>query len=52
MVEFRILRGERRAKIKITTLDFRRTYFAFLKHLIGKVPWDKVLERKRPKKAD
>ena len=51
MVEFRILRGETRAKIKIITLDFRRVYFAFLEHLLRKAPSGKVLERKRPKNA-
>ncbi|GAB0182547.1 hypothetical protein GRJ2_000720000 [Grus japonensis] len=44
MVEFRILRAARRACSKLTTLDFRRADFGLFRDLLGRIPWDKVLE--------
>ncbi|GAB0207196.1 hypothetical protein GRJ2_003185200 [Grus japonensis] len=44
MVEFRILRAARRARSKITTLDFRRADFGLFRDLLGRIPWDKALE--------
>ncbi|GAB0203411.1 hypothetical protein GRJ2_002806700 [Grus japonensis] len=44
MVEFRILRAARRACSKLTTLDFRRADFGLFGDLLGRIPWDKVLE--------
>jgi len=46
MVEFRMLRGGRRVKIKLTTLTFRRADFGCFKYLLGRVPWDKDLEER------
>ncbi|GAB0190300.1 mitochondrial enolase superfamily member 1 [Grus japonensis] len=44
MVEFKILRAARRAHSKLTTLDFRRADFGLFRDLLGRIPWDKVLE--------
>jgi len=44
MEEFKILRAARRARSKITILDFRRADFGLLRVLLGRVPWDKTLE--------
>ncbi|GAB0197899.1 mitochondrial enolase superfamily member 1 [Grus japonensis] len=44
MVEFRILRAVRRARSKLTTLDFSRADFGLFRDLLGKIPWDKALE--------
>ena len=44
MVQFRILRTARREHSKLTTLDFGRTDFGFFRNLLGRAPWDKVLE--------
>ncbi|GAB0204079.1 mitochondrial enolase superfamily member 1 [Grus japonensis] len=44
MVEFRILRAVRRARSKLTALDFRRADFGLFRDLLGRIPWDKVLE--------
>ncbi|GAB0207425.1 mitochondrial enolase superfamily member 1 [Grus japonensis] len=44
MVEFRILRAARRARSKLTTLDFRRADFGPFRDLLGRLPWDKALE--------
>ncbi|GAB0206600.1 mitochondrial enolase superfamily member 1 [Grus japonensis] len=44
MVEFRILRAARRARSKLTTLDFRRADFGLFRDLLGRIPWDKALE--------
>lgn len=41
MVEFKILRAARKARSKLTTLDFRRTDFSLFKDLLGRIPWDK-----------
>ena len=38
MVEFRILRGGRRAKSRITTLGFRRADFSLFRDLLGRIP--------------
>ncbi|PKU46342.1 glycerol kinase [Limosa lapponica baueri] len=46
MVEFKILRAARRVRSKLTTLDFRRADFGLLRDLIGRVTWEKVLERR------
>ena len=43
-VEFRILRGARRLKSKLTTLTFRRADFVLFKWLLGSVPWDMALK--------
>lgn len=45
MVEFRILRGESKAKIKTTALDFRRPVFGLFKDLFGRIPWEMIVER-------
>ena len=44
MVEFKILRAARRARSKLTTLDFKRADFGFFRDLLGRIPWDKALE--------
>ncbi|GAB0207625.1 hypothetical protein GRJ2_003228200 [Grus japonensis] len=44
MVEFKILRAARRARSKLTTLDFRRAGFGLSRDLLGRIPWDKALE--------
>ncbi|PKU35904.1 rna-directed dna polymerase from mobile element jockey-like [Limosa lapponica baueri] len=44
MVEIKILRAARRVRSKLTTLDFRRADFGLWRDLIGRVPWEKVLE--------
>ncbi|GAB0182454.1 mitochondrial enolase superfamily member 1 [Grus japonensis] len=44
MVEFKILRAARRARSKLTTLDFRRADFGLFRDLLGRIPWDKALE--------
>ncbi|GAB0179197.1 hypothetical protein GRJ2_000385000 [Grus japonensis] len=44
MVKFKILRAARRARSKLTTLDFRRADFGLFRDLLGRVPWDKALE--------
>ncbi|GAB0181918.1 cAMP-dependent protein kinase inhibitor alpha [Grus japonensis] len=44
MVEFEILRAARRARSKLTTLDFRRADFGLFRDLLGRIPWDKALE--------
>jgi len=44
IVVFRILRGGRRAKNKIKTLDFRRANFGFFKDLLGGISWVSALE--------
>jgi len=44
LVEFKILRAARGVHRKLTTLDFRTADFGLLRHLLGKVPWDKALE--------
>ncbi|GAB0205246.1 hypothetical protein GRJ2_002990200 [Grus japonensis] len=46
MVEFRILRAARRARSKLTTLDFRRADFGLFRDLLGRISWDKALEGK------
>ncbi|GAB0182327.1 hypothetical protein GRJ2_000698000 [Grus japonensis] len=47
MVEFKILRAERRAHSKLGTLDFRRADFGLFRDLLSRVPWDKALEGRR-----
>ncbi|GAB0178700.1 mitochondrial enolase superfamily member 1 [Grus japonensis] len=44
MVEFKILRAERKAHSKLTALDFRRADFGLFRDLLGRIPWDKALE--------
>ena len=46
MVEFRMLKGGRRIKSKLTALGFRRADFGLFKGMLGRVPWDG-----RPRKA-
>ena len=46
MVEFKIVRAARRAHSKLTTLGFRRADFGLFGDLLGRVPWDKALERR------
>ncbi|GAB0179421.1 hypothetical protein GRJ2_000407400 [Grus japonensis] len=43
-VEFKILRAARRVHSKLTTLAFRRADFGLFRDLLGRLPWDKVLE--------
>lgn len=47
VVEFRILKVKRRAKNKLTTLDFRGEEFDFLEDLFRKVPRHETLEGSR-----
>lgn len=44
MVEFRMWRGWSREKSKIPTLDFRRGDFGLFETLLGRIPWETVLE--------
>ncbi|GAB0178004.1 hypothetical protein GRJ2_000265700 [Grus japonensis] len=44
MMEFKMLRAARRAHSKLTTLDFRKADFSLFRDLLGRIPWDKVLE--------
>jgi len=44
MMEFKILRAERRAQNKLTTLDFRRADSGVFGDLLGRVPYNKALE--------
>ena len=46
MVEFSILAGVRRGNSKTATLDFWRADFELFRGLVGRVPWDSVLESK------
>jgi len=46
MVEFKILRAARRVRSKLATLDFRRADFGLLRDLLGRISWDKGLDRK------
>jgi len=46
MVEFKILRAARRVRSNLATLDFRRADFGLLRNLLGRIPWDKALERR------
>lgn len=48
MAEFRILRARRKMKSKVTVLDFRRADCGFFKDLLGRVLWDKILEKRGP----
>ncbi|GAB0177853.1 hypothetical protein GRJ2_000250600 [Grus japonensis] len=48
MVEFRILRAAKKVHSKLTTLDFRRAGFGLFRDLLGRKPWDKVLEGRGP----
>ncbi|KAJ7422626.1 hypothetical protein BTVI_13421 [Pitangus sulphuratus] len=52
MMAFRILKGERKQKIKLMALDFRRVNFDLFKDLLGRVTWDKNLEEIRKKLAN
>ncbi|KAK4823788.1 hypothetical protein QYF61_006510 [Mycteria americana] len=53
MVDFRILRGRRRVKSKLTILDFRRADFGLFKdlYLLGRVLWDRPREEDEVRKA-
>lgn len=51
VVEFRILRGESRAKSNITAMDFMRADFGQFLDLLGRFPWNKALEGAGSKKA-
>lgn len=46
IVDFRNLKGEKRAKSKRTTLDFRRVEFGLFKNLLGRVASNKTLEER------
>ncbi|PKU38766.1 glycerol kinase [Limosa lapponica baueri] len=41
---FRIMKAGRRVKSKLTMLNFRRVDFDLFKDLLGRVPWDMVLD--------
>jgi len=45
-VESKILRATTRVHSKLTTLEFRREDFGLFRDLLGRVPWDKALERR------
>lgn len=47
LVECGILEGDRKVKIKLIALDFRRADFGFFKNLLERVTWDKVLKEIR-----
>jgi len=51
MVEFKILRATRRVHSKLSTLDFRRADFGLIRHLLGRVPWDKALEGRQAQES-
>ena len=42
-MQFRILRSVRREH-QLTTLDFGRADFGLFRYLLGRVPWDRVME--------
>ena len=44
MVELRILRGGNKANGRITTPNFRRADFGLCRDLLGRIPWETVLE--------
>ncbi|PKU33403.1 rna-directed dna polymerase from mobile element jockey-like [Limosa lapponica baueri] len=44
MVELRILRGGNKANGRITTPNFRRADFSLCRDLLGRIPWETVLE--------
>ncbi|PKU43211.1 tetratricopeptide repeat protein hypothetical protein [Limosa lapponica baueri] len=44
MVEFKILKAVRRARSKLSALDFRRADFGLFRDLLSRVPWDNTLE--------
>jgi len=46
MADFSILCGARRGDSKTATLDFQRVDFELFWRLVGRVPWDSVLEDK------
>lgn len=46
MVEFSILREDRKGASKTATLDFQRADFELFRTLVGEVPWDSVLKGK------
>lgn len=45
MVEFRSLKEGRRAKNRVTVLNFRKGGFALCRDLLGRITWDMALER-------
>lgn len=45
-VKFRILRGQKAAKSRITTLGFRKADLGLFRDLVGRIPWEIVLERR------
>lgn len=51
MVEFEILRTDRRAHSKLIILDSRRADFGLFKGLPGRMPWDGVLEERGTQRA-
>ncbi|PKU40564.1 hypothetical protein llap_9133 [Limosa lapponica baueri] len=51
MVEFKILRAERRVHSKLATLDLRRADFGLFRDLLSRVPWDKALEGRRAQES-
>lgn len=45
MVEFRVLRGGNKAKIRTATTDFRRVELGLSGNLPGGIPWETALEK-------
>lgn len=45
MVDFRILKGRSKAKRKTTALNLRRAVCGLFKDLLGRTPWEMVVER-------
>lgn len=52
VMEFRILREGNRAKSRITALDFRTADFGLYRDLLGRMPWDTVVERREAWRDD
>lgn len=46
MVEFGVLRRGNQVNRRFTTLDFRGTDFGLFRELLGRTPWDTVLEKR------
>lgn len=52
MVEFRVLRGGNKAKIRTATIDFRRVELGLSRNLLEGIPWETALEKSPGELAD